>query len=130
VFDSPEDLYSEIVKKNNQEWITARLTAWFCWPWSSKLDENWNLVKDVHIWNFAMPWETHMDISKPPQWYPKWYEWAYKPDGIKQVWCIYTAQWFEFDYVGVIIWLDLTYNHHIEWLETNIAATRDPTLIW
>ena len=128
VFDSPIDLYSEIFNKNNEKWITARLTAWFCWPWSNKLDENWNLVKDVHIWNFAMPWETHMDIAKPPLWYPKWYEWAYKPEWIKQVWCIYTAQWFEFDYAWVIIWPDLIYR---KWqLETNISWTKDPTLMW
>lgn len=128
VFNSPDELYSEIVKKNNEEWKTARLTAWFCWPWSSTLDENWNLVKDVHIWNFAMPWETHMDISRPPQWYPKWYEWAYKPDGIKQVWCIYTAQGFEFDYIWVIIWPDLIYRKWV--LETNISWVKDPTLMW
>ncbi len=127
VFNSPEELYSEIVKKNNEEWKTARLTAWFCWPWSNKLDENWNLVKDVHIWNFAMPWETHMDITRPPKWYPKWYEWAYKPEGINQVWCIYTAQWFEFDYIWVIIWPDLIYR---KWtLETNILWIKDPTLM-
>lgn len=33
-----------------------------------------------------------------------------KPEGIKQVECIYTAQCFEFDYVGVIIGEDFFYN--------------------
>ncbi len=32
-----------------------RLTAGFCWPWSSSLDENGDFVKDVAIGNFAMP---------------------------------------------------------------------------
>ena len=128
VFDSPNELYSEIVKKNNEAWTTARLTAWFCWPWSNKLDENWNLIKDVHIWNFAMPWETHREMKSAPEWYVKWYERAYKPEGIKQVWCIYTAQWFEFDYIWVIIWPDLVYKKWI--LDTISSATRDPTLRW
>ena len=49
-------------------------------------------------------------IGRPPKGYVKWYEWAYKPEGIKQVGCIYTAQGFEFDYIGVIIGKDLIYD--------------------
>lgn len=128
VFDSPEELYNEIVTKNNEKWKTARLTAWFCRPWSNKLDESWKLFKDVKIWDFEIPWETHMDITRPPEWYVKWYEWAYKPEGIKQVWCIYTSQWFEFDYIWVIIWWDLKYRF---WeLATDIKMSCDPTLKW
>ena len=40
---------------------------------------------------------------------PKSNFWAYDPNGINQVGCIYTAQGFEFDYVGVIFGKDLTY---------------------
>src|SRR5690606_35122666 len=36
--------------------------------------------------------------------------WAYDPRGRDQVGCIYTAQGFEFDYVGVIFGKDLTYD--------------------
>jgi DUF2075 family protein len=32
--------------------------------------------------------------------------WAYDPNGINQVGCIYTAQGFEFDYIGVIVGKD------------------------
>lgn len=126
VFDSPKELYSKIKEIDNQEWVTARLTAWFCWPWSSNLDDNWDLVKDVQIWDFAMPWETKDTIKSIPFWYVKWYEWAYKPEWIKQVWCIYTAQWFEFDYIGVIIWPDMVARYGT--LETNKFATKDPVL--
>ena len=33
---------------------------------------------------------------------PKSNLWAYDPNGINQIGCVYTAQGFEFDYVGVI----------------------------
>src|SRR5213075_3172600 len=85
-------------------------------------------VNDVKIGDFAMPWETHGDITRPANGYVKWYEWAYKPEGFKQVGCIYTAQGFEFDYVGVIIGDDLRPDIAGEKLVGNIEATKDPTL--
>jgi DUF2075 family protein len=36
--------------------------------------------------------------------------WAYQTGGIDQVGCIYTAQGFEFDYVGVIFGTDLMFD--------------------
>ncbi|PIZ54822.1 ATP/GTP-binding protein, partial [Candidatus Woesearchaeota archaeon CG_4_10_14_0_2_um_filter_57_5] len=102
IVDSPEQLYRLIVEKDALPDMNARLTAGFCWKWSKKLDADGALVKDVSIGDFAMPWETHSKVT-PPKGYVRWYEWAYKPEGIKQVGCIYTAQGFEFDYVGVIV---------------------------
>lgn len=128
VMDSPQELYNSLVNMNQREGVTARLTAGFCWDWSKTLDENGELVKDVKIGGFAMPWETHGDIGRPPEGYVKWYEWAYLPEGIKQVGCIYTAQGFEFDYIGVIIGDDLKFNPLTNQLETDISATRDPVL--
>jgi len=55
-------------------------------------------------------------------------EWAYKPEGIKQVGCIYTAQGFEFDYIGVIVGPDLKYDPEKDRLITDIQGTKDPTL--
>jgi DUF2075 family protein len=74
------------------------------------LDESGQLIKDVCIGDFAMPWETHGEVSRPPKGDVKWYEWVYKPEGIKQVGCIYTTQGFEFDYIGVIIGPGLRYD--------------------
>ena len=128
IFDTPESFYKEIEDKNNVEGQTARLTAGFCWPWSKTLDENGDLVKDVKIGDFAMPWETHDDIKKIPEGYVKWYEWAYKPEGVKQVGCIYTAQGFEFDYIGVIVGKDLKYSKINDCLITDQSATEDKTL--
>lgn len=128
IFDSPDELYSAIQEKNSTPQTTARLCAGFCWPWSSDLDSNGDLVKDVHIGSFAMPWETKDTIKKIPTGYVKWYEWAYKPEGINQVGCIYTAQGFEFDYVGVIVGPDLYYNNYTGCIETNIKESKDPVL--
>lgn len=128
VFDTPEELYSSLVEIDNQPKKTSRLVAGFCWEWSKSLDSNGNLVNDVKIGDFEMPWETHGDIKRPPEGFVKWYEWAYKPEGIKQVGCIYTAQGFEFDYIGVIIGDDLKYDVSQGKLVTNYEATKDPTL--
>jgi len=45
-----------------------------------------------------------------------------------QVGCIYTAQGFEFDYIGVIIGPDLKYDMEKDCLVGDISATKDPTL--
>jgi DUF2075 family protein len=127
IIESPEKLYDIIKEKNSQKGMSARLVAGYCWPWSTQLNEKGELVKDVKIGNFSLPWETHGDI-KAPEGYVKWYEWAYKPDGIKQVGCIYTAQGFEFDYVGVIVGPDLKYDSKKDCLITDIAGTKDPML--
>jgi hypothetical protein len=42
--------------------------------------------------------------------------------------CIYTAQGFEFDYIGVIIGNDLSVNNTSGKLSANITATKDPML--
>jgi hypothetical protein len=134
IFNSPKLLYSALLKKEEEGKLNnptkgnfARIVAGFCWPWSQQLDDRGDLVKDVVIGDFAMPWETH-DSVRPPKGYAKWYEWAYKPEGIKQVGCIYTAQGFEFDYVGVIVGDDLVFNPVNNKLECNINATADPML--
>lgn len=128
IFDDPGILYEEIRKQDAVDGQTARLTAGFCWPWSDNLGPDGDLPKDVTIGSFAMPWETKDTISNVPPGYVKWYEWAYKPEGIKQVGCIYTAQGFEFDYIGVIIGPDLIYDKENDCLATDIKATRDHVL--
>lgn len=128
IYDDPKALYDTILHQNNIKGKSARLTAGFCWPWSDQLDANNDLIKDVQIGAFAMPWETKDSLPKIPSGYVKWYEWAYKPEGIKQVGCIYTAQGFEFDYIGVIIGPDMIYNSDKNCIETDISKTKDPML--
>lgn len=129
IFDSPREMYDQIVMQNRIEGQTARIMAGFCWPWSEEV-ENGDLVKDVRIGDFAMPWETKDTVpyARLTKRYPKWYEWAYKPLGIEQVGCIYTAQGFEFDYAGVIIGGDLKYDRIQQKIVTDRNASKDPVL--
>ena len=127
IIESPEKLYEMIKQKDSEAGKSARLTAGFCWDWSKELDQNGELIKDVRIGDFAMPWETH-DKIKPPKGFVRWYEWAYKPEGIKQIGCIYTAQGFEFDYIGVIVGPDLKYDKEHDCLVGDPRGTRDPVL--
>lgn len=128
IFNSPQGIMDILNEKEKEKPNSARMVAGFCWPWSNHTDKNGELIKDVRIGDFAMPWETHGNITRTPPGYVKWYEWAYRSEGIKQVGCIYTAQGFEFDYVGVIIGGDLTADKITGKLTTNINATKDPTL--
>ncbi len=128
VMDDPQEMYDKLVEIDKKEGQTARIMAGFCWKWSKVLDENGDLVKDVRIGNFAMPWESSDSIQKLPAGYVKWYEWAYRPEGIKQCGCIYTAQGFEFDYAGVIIGPDLKYDTVTKQIITDKSESQDPVL--
>lgn len=125
IFESPHQLYEELKKRELEKSNSARLTAGYCWKWSNPLPDG-TLVKDVVIGDFAMPWETKGERSISG--YPPWYEWAFKPKGFEQVGCIYTAQGFEFDYIGVIIGDDLYYDSKTDSLKCDISKTADPTL--
>ena len=109
IFDSPLALENAIKDKVSQR-FTGRVTAGFCWPWANQLNENGTLVNDVVIGDYVRPWNARDELSGLPKDIPKAQLWAYDPNGINQIGCIYTAQGFEFDYVGVIIGKDLTYN--------------------
>jgi DUF2075 family protein len=111
---SAEELESEIREKAN-EGFTARMTAGFCWPWS-KENTDGSLVSDVVIGSYQRPWNAKHDAKRLSPGVPKAHLWAYESGGIDQIGCIYTAQGFEFDYVGVIWGPDLVYNfEHQSW---------------
>lgn len=129
LFDDPQEMYDQLVLQNNVPNQTARIMAGFCWPWSKEVVDG-DLVKDVCIGDFAMPWETHGKVPYKllTKRYPRWYDWAYKPLGIEQVGCIYTAQGFEFDYAGVIVGGDLKYDSTTKRIITDKSACKDPVL--
>ncbi|MGD0966105.1 MAG: DUF2075 domain-containing protein [Candidatus Acidiferrales bacterium] len=87
---------------------TARLAAGFCWPWS-KAKSDGTLVNDVVIGEYARPWNARSDSGSLAYGIPKESLWAYEAGGVNQIGCVYTAQGFEFDYVGVIFGPDLVY---------------------
>ena len=109
IISSPHELDKKI-KEKVSEGYTARMTAGFCWKWSKQLQQDRTLVNDVKIGDFVRPWNAQHNATNLPPGIPKAHLWAYDNGGINQIGCIYTAQGFEFDYVGVIFGLDLRYN--------------------
>jgi len=99
IFDDPVELKRAIDEKNKEKRNSARIVAGFCWPWSDPLPDG-SLVKDVKIGNLEMPWEKKNQFWK----------WATDDSGMEQVGTVYTAQGFEFDYIGVIFGNDLVYD--------------------
>jgi DUF2075 family protein len=56
-----------------------------------------------------MPWNARDGVGRLGPGIPKSDFWASAKEGIDQVGCVYTAQGFEFDYVGVIFGPDLVW---------------------
>jgi len=108
IVDSVEQL-DAMIRSNADEGHTARLVAGFCWPWSDPLDDG-TLVNDVKVGGWQMPWNARSDAGRLADGIPQDRFWASDPRGINQVGCIYTAQGFEFDYVGVIFGRDLRWD--------------------
>jgi uncharacterized protein len=109
IFDSPQLLESAIRNKSD-DGFTARMTAGFCWEWSKNPESDGTLKNDVVIQEFVRPWNARPEAKRLARNIPKATLWAYDSNGINQVGCVYTAQGFEFDYVGVIFGPDLIYN--------------------
>jgi hypothetical protein len=107
IMPSPQGLEDAIREKLVKK-STARLTAGFCWPWSNPKSDG-TLVEDVVIGDYARPWNAKSDSGHLATGIPKESLWAYDSGGVNQIGCVYTAQGFEFDYVGVIFGPDLAY---------------------
>lgn len=116
VCDSPWDLEKKIRVLNMPNQAPkqiARIAAGYCWNWSDKLQPNGDLYKDVVIGDWKMPWETNNVQARPPynqHYAPSADLWASHPMGINQVGCIFSAQGFEVDYIGVIMGPDIRYD--------------------
>jgi len=123
IIDSPQALEASIREKADQG-FTARLAAGFCWPWSDPRPDG-TLVEDVVIGEYKRPWNAKSDGGHLATGIPKESLWAYQKGGINQVGCIYTAQGFEFDYVGVIFGVDLVYDASLATWKADLAASAD-----
>jgi len=114
VFNSPIELENAIHAKV-KEGATARMSAGFCWKWSDP-DSTGNLLDDVVVGDWRRPWDAKPGAGRLAKGIPPAALWAYDPNGIGQVGCVYTAQGFEFDYIGVIIGKDLIYRSDKGWV--------------
>lgn len=126
IFESPESLEQAIIEKSGQGY-KARMTAGFCWDWS-EAGRDGTLVNDVVIDGFARPWNAKPEAKKLAANIPKATLWAHDPNGINQIGCIYTAQGFEFDYVGVIFGEDLIYDLEKQGWFSNKGKSADNTV--
>jgi DUF2075 family protein len=131
VFDSPEALET-VVRAAQSDGDTARLVAGFCWPWSDP-EADGTLVDDVVIGKWQRPWnEKSPEQQKPPRSQPRpsrhpYTLWANEPKRIGEIGCIYSAQGFEFDYVGVILGNDLVWREGVGWVGSRDASF-DPSI--
>jgi hypothetical protein len=115
IFSTPAALDAAIRQRIN-EGNSARMTAGFCWEWSDPNPDG-TLVDDITIGDFRRPWNAKPGRGRLATGIPRAPLWAYSAEGVNQVGCIYTAQGFEFDYVGVIFGTDLVYDFdRMEWV--------------
>lgn len=104
-----------MIRARAGEGSTARLVAGFCWPWSDP-DEFGQLVPDLKIGDWSMPWNAKAEARRLGPRIPKSNRWASAKEGIDQIGCVYTAQGFKFDSVGVIFGPDLVYRPLESWV--------------
>lgn len=95
VFDSPTKLMN-VLRVKNEENNKSRMVAGYTYNWIS--DKNPELY-DIELEdNFKAQWNLRNDST-----------YAISEDSFEQIGCIHTVQGIEFEYVGVIIGLDLRY---------------------
>ncbi|HUI86487.1 MAG TPA: DUF2075 domain-containing protein [Nitrososphaerales archaeon] len=126
IYESPEEL-EEAIRAKVAQGHTGRVAAGYCWHWSMP-DSDGNLKEDVVIGNYRRPWDARPEARKLAQGIPKATLWADDPNGINQVGCVYNAQGFEFDYVGVIIGPDLRYDFDKQMWVGHPESSHDPTV--
>jgi len=119
LFDDPNDLHRAIIEKDAAG-FDARMLAGYAWKWSSASEGNNNAeIEDVVFpeYKFRMPWNSRKVGTT----------WAVDQSGLSQVGCIHTSQGLEFDYVGVIIGNDLTFNSETLTFNTDYNSYKDAT---
>ncbi|MFJ8627492.1 DNA/RNA helicase domain-containing protein [Kitasatospora sp. NPDC093550] len=85
---------------------TARMSAGMCWPWT---DSSGTVPEVAPEDGWARPWNAGDDHRTPGV--PKRKYWATDPGGFGQIGCVHTAQGLEYEWGGVIMGPDLTWEH-------------------
>ena len=107
VVDTPTQLET-VIAKSKERAETARLVAGFCWDWSLAPSSG-DLVPDVVIGDWSRPWNENPGQRQFKPGNHPYTLWATTEAGERQIGCIYSAQGFEFDRVGVIWGPDLVW---------------------
>lgn len=106
VAESPQQM-EEFLDDRRAKDYSARMSAGYCWKWTTKTAPGQPLPEDIVIGDWARPWNVYGDravAGAPPA-----ALWATDPAGFGQVGCVYTAQGFEYDWSGVILGPDLVW---------------------
>ena len=114
VFDSPTELREELRSKNEKN-NKSRLVAGYCYNWVSK--KNKELYDIILEDGFQAKWNLSEDTT-----------YAISKNSFDQIGCIHTVQGIEFEYVGVIIGKDLTYNGSRVVTDSKARAKTDQSL--
>lgn len=108
IFDNPNEM-REALRKMNEVNNKSRMVAGYCYDWNKRHNRGeWDVILED---GFKAQWNLKDDKT-----------WAISPNSFEQVGCIHTAQGLEFDYVGVFIGKDLTYNPDTGRIETHRSA--------
>lgn len=112
VFDDPCKMRDALREKNDIN-NKARMVAGYCYDWNVRHHRG---EVDIELpGGFTAKWNLEGDKI-----------WAINPRSFEEVGCIHTAQGLEFDYVGVLIGKDLTFDNNTGLVKTNkLAISRD-----
>ena len=98
ICDSPMEMEHIILEKNSIR-NRARILAGYCWNWPKETRNDVN-YHDIKIGDYGISW--NLDGGDA---------FAINPDSVHEAGCIHTSQGLEFDYVGVIIGDDMSYEN-------------------
>ena len=108
VFDNPSQMRDEL-REINAINNKARMVAGYCYDWNVK-NKRGNVDISL-VGGFEAKWNLENDKI-----------WAINPHSFEEVGCIHTAQGLEFDYVGVLIGKDLSFDNETGLVITNKSA--------
>ena len=111
IFDNPQSMEDEL-RSRIEKGYSGRMVSGFSFPWSKEVG-----ALDVSIGDYQRPW----NLREARDGNPASNLWAYNEKGFGQVGCVYSAQGFEFDYIGVIIGNDIIYDINTQsWVSMKI----------
>lgn len=97
VFDSLQDLYSEL-KVKEDEFKLCRLVAGFSWPWISDVRGTTPEAMDIKIDGLEFQW------NRTPE------DWVNSPNAFDEVGSIHTTQGYDLNYTGIVFGEEIIYN--------------------
>ncbi|EKE29559.1 MAG: hypothetical protein ACD_2C00148G0002 [uncultured bacterium (gcode 4)] len=103
IFDDIWEMVDQIKLRDKEYWL-SRMAAGFAWPWISYEDKS---KFDIKIWETKLQWNS---ITQ---------DWVNSPNALNEVGCIHTLQWYDLNYIWVIIWPELSYDPSLKEFKIN-----------